>query len=78
MVLLGVANTANKYAFVGDFSANGTLPGLVTMTNNCFHLMDNVDILVAAEVGTAWMALSSEEELIPVLGVGTNVEQKRT
>ena len=78
VALPGMGAAANKYVFVGDVSANGALPALVSLTNNCFHLTDNVDVLAAAELAAAWAALPAGEDRLPPPAAGANVEQKRT
>ena len=77
-VLPGAAAPANKYGFAGDISDAGALPALVTIMNARFHLTDNVDVLVAADLDGAWVILPAGEELLPVPGAVVNTEQRRT
>ena len=77
-VLPGSAAPVDKYAFAGDISDASALLALVTLTHARFHLTDNVDVLVAADMTAAWAALPLGEQLLPVPDAANNTEQKRT
>ena len=64
--------------FAGDISNAGALPALVALTNARFHLKDNVNVLVAADMTATWAALPMGEQLLPVPDAANNTEQKRT
>ena len=51
---------------------------MVTITNARFHLTDNVNILVGADLDGAWAILPAGKELLPVPGAVVNREQWRT
>ena len=76
-VLPGATAPADKYVFAGDISDAGALPALVTMMNARFHLTDNVDILVAADLDGAWAILPAGEELLPVPGAVANTARTK-
>jgi len=76
--LPGAAAAANKYAFAGDVSPTGALPALVVLTNNCFHLTDNVSVRVQADAAAAWAALPAGQELLDPPAAGANAENVRT
>jgi len=66
--LPGQAPAEGKYVFCGDVTANGVLPGLVHVTNQSFHQMVAVPVLVRGDVAAAaWTALPAGESLLEVL-----------
>ena len=76
--LPGAAVAANKYACAGDISPNGALPALVQISNACFHLTDNVDVLVQGDMGAAWAALPVGALTLDPPAAGANVDNIRT
>jgi len=64
--LPGQAPADGKYVLCGDVTANGVLPSLVRVTNQSFHQMAAVPVLVRGDVATAWTALPAGENLLEI------------
>jgi hypothetical protein len=70
---------ASKLGLVGDVSASGTLPTIVTVDNDWFHLSDNVYVLPTDDVEQAWAAVVPGTLLLDAQVAGANnAEQIRS
>jgi hypothetical protein len=70
--LPGLPPLASKLGLVGDVSASGTLPTIVTVDNDWFHLSDNVYILPRDNVEQAWAAVAPGTLLLGAQVAGAN------
>jgi hypothetical protein len=77
--LPGLPPLASKLGLVGDVSASGTLPTIVTVDNDWFHLSENVYVLPRDDVEQAWAAVVVGALLLDTQVAGTNnAEQVRS
>jgi hypothetical protein len=78
-MLPGLPALASKLGLVGDVSDNGTLPTLVTVENNWFHLSETVYVLPRDDIEPAWMATVVGTLLLDAQVAGVNnTEQVRS
>jgi hypothetical protein len=71
-MLPGLPALASKLGLVGDVSDNGTLPMIVTVENDWFHLSDNMYVLPRDDIEPAWMAVAAGTLLLDAQVAGTN------
>jgi hypothetical protein len=57
--LPGLPPLASKLGLVGDVSDSGTLPMIVTVENDWFHLADNMHVLPRDDIEQAWEAAAA-------------------
>ena len=71
--LPGQAPAEGKYAFCGDVTAGGVLPGLVRVVNQSFHQTAAVPVLERDDTAAAWAARPAGEALLEVPAAGDAV-----
>jgi hypothetical protein len=78
-MLPGLPPLASKLGLVGDVSASGTLPTIITVENDWFHLSENVYVLPRDDMEQAWVAVAAGTLLLDAQVAGTNnAEQVRS
>jgi hypothetical protein len=77
--LPGLPPLASKLGLVGDVSASGTLPTIVTVDNDWFHLSKNIYVLPRDDVEQAWAVVAAGMLLLDAQVAGmNNAEQVRS
>jgi hypothetical protein len=75
-MLPGLPALASKLGLGGDVSDNGTLPTLVTVENDWFHLSENMYVLPRDDIEPAWTATAAGTLLLNAqVASANNTEQ---